>query len=33
MRLQPDRVDLRAEASDDAGQTWRTDLDYIFVRR
>jgi hypothetical protein len=33
MRIQPDRIDLRADASDDAGQTWRKDLDYIFKRR
>jgi hypothetical protein len=33
MRVQPDRIDGRAEASDDAGQTWRKDLDYIFERR
>ena len=33
MRAAPDRIDLRADASDDAGQTWRKDLDYIFERR
>jgi hypothetical protein len=33
IRAQPDRIDLRADASDDAGATWRKDLDYIFVRR
>ena len=33
IRVQPDRIDMRADASDDAGQTWRKDLDYIFVRR
>jgi len=33
MRVQPDRLDLRADASEDAGQTWRKDLDYIFERR
>ncbi len=33
MRVQPDRIDMRAEASEDAGQTWRKDLDYIFERR
>jgi hypothetical protein len=33
MRVQPDRIDLRADASDDLGQTWRKDLDYIFERR
>jgi hypothetical protein len=33
MRVQPDRIDMRADASDDAGQTWRKDLDYIFARR
>ena len=32
MRVQPDRVDLRADASDDEGETWRKDLDYIFER-
>ena len=29
----PDRIDLRADASDDAGKTWRKDLDSIFERR
>ncbi len=33
MRAKPDRIDLRADASEDAGQTWRKDLDYIFERR
>jgi hypothetical protein len=33
MRVQPGRIGLRADASDDAGQTWRKDLDYIFERR
>jgi hypothetical protein len=33
MRLGDDRLDWRAEASDDAGRTWRKDLDYIFTRR
>jgi hypothetical protein len=33
MRVQPDRIDLRADAADDAGQTWRKDLDYIFEHR
>jgi hypothetical protein len=33
IRIQPDRIDMRADASDDEGQTWRKDLDYIFVRR
>ena len=33
MRIQPDRIDLRADASEDAGQIWRKDLDYIFERR
>jgi hypothetical protein len=32
MRVQPARIDMRADASDDAGQTWRKDLDYIFKR-
>jgi hypothetical protein len=30
--VQPDRIDLRADASEDAGETWRKDLDYIFTR-
>ena len=33
MRVEPDRIDLRADASEDAGKTWRKDLDYIFERR
>ena len=33
MRLGDDRVDWRADASEDAGRTWRKDLDYIFTRR
>ena len=33
LRVAPDRIDMRADASDDAGQTWRKDLDYIFERR
>ena len=33
MRIAPDRIDLRADASEDRGQTWRKDLDYIFERR
>ena len=33
MRVAPDRIDLRADASEDAGQTWRKDLDYIFEPR
>jgi hypothetical protein len=33
MRFTRDRIDMRADASDDAGQTWRKDLDYILVRR
>lgn len=33
MGFGPDRIDLRADASEDQGQTWRKDLDYIFVRR
>lgn len=32
IRPQAERIDLRADASDDAGRTWRKDLDYIFVR-
>jgi hypothetical protein len=33
MRIGEDRLDWRADASEDAGRTWRKDLDYIFVRR
>ena len=33
MRIGTDRVDMRADASEDAGRTWRKDLDYIFERR
>jgi hypothetical protein len=33
MRLTQDRIEMRADASEDAGTTWRKDLDYIFVRR
>jgi hypothetical protein len=33
MRLGADRLDWRADASEDAGRTWRKDLDYIFRRR
>jgi hypothetical protein len=33
MRLGQDRIDMRADASEDAGTTWRKDLDYIFTRR
>lgn len=33
LRIQPDRLEMQAEASEDAGQTWRKDLDYIFERR
>jgi hypothetical protein len=33
MRVAPDRIDMRADASDDAGETWRKDLDYIFEPR
>jgi hypothetical protein len=29
----PDRIRARADMSEDQGQTWRTDLDVIFVRR
>jgi hypothetical protein len=32
MRVRPHRIDLRADASDDDGGTWRKDLDYIFER-
>jgi hypothetical protein len=30
--VQPDRIYGRADASEDAGKTWRNDLDYIFKR-
>jgi hypothetical protein len=33
VRLGDDRLDWRADASEDAGRTWRKDLDYIFRRR
>jgi hypothetical protein len=33
MRLGADRLDWRADASEDAGRTWRKDLDYSFRRR
>jgi hypothetical protein len=33
IRIGEDRLDWRADASEDAGQTWRKDLDYIFKRR
>jgi hypothetical protein len=33
MRFSRDRIEMRADASEDAGQTWRKDLDYILVRR
>ena len=33
MRIEPDRIDMRADASEDAGLTWRKDLDYILERR
>jgi hypothetical protein len=33
IRIDSDRVDMRADASDDSGHTWRKDLDYIFERR
>jgi len=33
IRAQGDRIDLRADASEDAGESWRKDLDYIFERR
>lgn len=33
MRLGADRIDMRADASEDGGTTWRKDLHYIFVRR
>jgi hypothetical protein len=32
-RIEPERLEMRADASDDAGRTWRKDLDYVFVRR
>ncbi len=33
MRIGQDRLEWRADASQDAGRTWRKDLDYIFERR
>jgi hypothetical protein len=33
LRAWLDRIDMRADASEDAGQTWRKDLDYVFGRR
>jgi hypothetical protein len=33
MRLTDDRQEWRADASEDAGRTWRKDLDYILTRR
>ena len=33
MQVEPDRIEMRADASEDEGQTWRKDLDYIFERR
>ena len=33
MRIGENHVEWRAEASEDAGRTWRKDLDYIFERR
>jgi hypothetical protein len=33
IRIGDDRLEWRADASEDAGQTWRKDLDYIFTRR
>jgi len=33
MRIGADRLDWRADASEDAARTWRKDLDYVFVRR
>ncbi len=33
IRVDSNRIDMRADASEDAGQTWRTDLDYILLRR
>ena len=33
LRFDRDRIDLRADASEDRGRTWRKDLDYIFERR
>lgn len=32
IRMGKDRLDWRADASEDAGKTWRKDLDYIFER-
>ena len=33
MRIGKNRIDMRADASEDAGRTWRKDLDFIFERR
>ncbi len=33
IRVGDERLDWRADASDDAGRSWRKDLDYIFTRR
>jgi hypothetical protein len=33
IRVEADRMQWRADASEDAGGTWRKDLDYIFERR
>jgi hypothetical protein len=33
IRVGEARLDWRADASEDAGRTWRKDLDYIFTRR
>jgi hypothetical protein len=31
--ITPDRIDMRVEASEDEGKTWRKDFDLIFERR
>ena len=33
IRIGEDRLEWRADASEDAGRTWRKDLDYVFERR
>jgi hypothetical protein len=33
LRIEPDRLEMQADASDDAGGTWRKDLDYYFTHR
>ncbi len=33
IRIAGERIEWRADASEDSGRTWRKDLDYIFDRR